>query len=287
HEVCCFAGVRELTFFATNTDIFKYLVNKSQVDDCGISNVNGLNSNSVRNVEGQSKFGEYPWVVQVCKTNCATEPQSSGSLVAPNVVVTIAHIVVNSSAEQLLVRAGEWNTKTVNEPYAHQDRDVKSVHIHPDFQNSGKYFDIAVLVLKSNFELSPHIGTICLPPAGVSFDNSRCFVAGWGKKDMYDLEYSHILKKIAVSVVDRETCQVQLRRTSFSKYFILHHSFVCAGGEKDNSICVGDGGSPLMCPLDNSSGRYQLAGVVAFGAGCNAENVPAVYINVPMVRDWI
>lgn len=49
---------------------------------------------------------------------------------------------------------------------------------------------------------------------------------------------------------------------------------------------AGDGGSPLVCPIKNSPGRYAQAGIVAWGIGCGDE-MPGVYVNVPLFRDWI
>lgn len=40
-----------------------------------------------------------------------------------------------------------------------------------------------------------------------------------------------------------------------------------------------------MCPASN--GRYQQAGIVAWGIGCGEENVPGVYADVAGYRNWI
>lgn len=214
------------------------------------------------------------------KTLCA------GSLVAPNVVVTIAHSTLKATESNLWVRAGEWHTRTAMERFPHVDRKVLQRIIHPSFEDIGLYFDIAILKLESSFSLSPSIRTICLPEANVYFDNARCIVAGWGKSHANDTEFSRILKKIEVPVVDRETCENELRNTRFGQYFELNESFICAGGEGEN-ICVGDGGAPLMCPIEGFPNHYQLAATVAFGAACNELNVPAVFVNVTKVQPWI
>lgn len=46
----------------------------------------------------------------------------------------------------------------------------------------------------------------------------------------------------------------------------------------------GDGGGPLVCEKD---GQWYQVGIVSFGIGCGRQNVPGVYTNVGMYRDWI
>lgn len=53
-----------------------------------------------------------------------------------------------------------------------------------------------------------------------------------------------------------------------------------------SSIYKGDGGSPLVCPIPGRHEQYYQAGIVAWGIGCNG-NVPGVYVNVPLFRNWI
>jgi kallikrein len=49
-----------------------------------------------------------------------------------------------------------------------------------------------------------------------------------------------VLKKIDVPIVPFAKCQDELRRTRLGRRFILHESFVCAGG-KDQDACKGEG----------------------------------------------
>jgi hypothetical protein len=49
--------------------------------------------------------------------------------------------------------------------------------------------DIALLVLKHEVTLQPHINLICLPSPTANFDGKRCFATGWGKDS-----FSNILR---------------------------------------------------------------------------------------------
>lgn len=52
-------------------------------------------------------------------------------------------------------------------------------------------------------------------------------------------------------------------------------------------MCGGDGGSPLVCPISNQPGRYHQVGIVSWGIGCGEHNIPGIYVNLGIFRDWI
>lgn len=186
------------------------------------------------------------------------------------------------------VRAGEWDTQTKDEVIPHEDRYVKDIVYHEHFNKGSLYNDVALLFLENPFTLQSSIQPICLPNSGEEFDFERCYATGWGKNKFgKEGEYQVILKKIDLPVVGRQTCQANLRETRLGKYFVLHDSFICAGGEKDKDTCKGDGGSPLVCPIKGQPDRYKSAGIVAWGIGCGEENIPGVYASVSFLRPWI
>ena len=56
-------------------------------------------------------------------------------------------------------------------------------------------------------------------------------------------------------------------------------------------ILQGDSGGPLNCPVieksSESSGLYELCGVVSWGARCAEKEYPGVYTRVSKYVDWI
>lgn len=133
----------------------------------------------------------------------------------------------------LSVRAGEWDTQTKNEVYGHSDHYVAEIVVHERFSAGPLHNGVAILFLKTPVKYQPHISPVCLPPPSARFDKYRCFVSGWGK-DVFGKEgrYQVILKKIDVPMIPRAICQAQLRDTRLGKWFKLHESFLCAGGER-------------------------------------------------------
>ncbi|EDX09159.1 phenoloxidase-activating factor 2 [Drosophila simulans] len=250
---------------------------------CGMSNPNGLVAPE-KVPKDYSAPGQFPWVVALFSQG---KFFGGGSLIAPEVVLTAASIVVGKTDTEIVVRAGEWNTGYRSEFLPSEDRPVARVVQHREFAYASGANNIALLFLATPFELKSHIRTICLPSQGKSFDQKRCLVAGWGKVAFDAENYSNIQKKIELPMITRAQCQDQLRNTRLGVSFDLHASLICAGGEKDTGDCIGDGGSALFCPMDADPLRYEQAGIVNWGIGCREETVPAVYTNVEMFRDWI
>ncbi|KAG5895912.1 hypothetical protein JTB14_031819 [Gonioctena quinquepunctata] len=259
---------------------------------CGNRNPEGVGFKITGGKDNKALYGEFPWMVAILREESLKgKPldiyQCGGSLIHPQAVVTAAHCVSGKNTS-FKVRAGEWDTKNSQEIFPHQDRDVLSITIHPQYHAGALYNDIAVLILKSPVQMEQHIGFVCLPSQEDIIQSGRCFATGWGK-DVFGNKgkYQMILKKINLPIVTNPQCQEKLRTTRLEKFFELHRSFICAGGEPNEDTCDGDGGSPLVCPIAGSPDRYFQAGIVAWGIGCGKDQIPGVYVNVAMFRNWI
>lgn len=119
------------------------------------------------------------------------------------------------------------------------------------------------------------------------FHNRFSFCLGWGKNKFGQGGlYQVILKLISLPIIPHEECQDKLRQTRLGRHFLLHESFICAGGEKGEDVCTGDGGSPLVAERAESKDQYYQAGIVAWGIGCG-DPVPGNYrflIDIHMIN---
>uniref|UniRef100_A0A1Q3FRB4 Phenoloxidase-activating factor 2 n=1 Tax=Culex tarsalis TaxID=7177 RepID=A0A1Q3FRB4_CULTA len=254
-------------------------------NDCGTRNMDGAGFRISHATQGETEFGEFPWMVALYASGSYI---CGGSLIKPNVVVTAGHCVFNKQNAGLVVRAGEWDSKTTDELLAFQEQRVTRVIMHDQYNTKFLFNDIALLVLEKPFQPDEHIQLLCLAPQGKSFDNEEsCIATGWGKERFDSSSYQNILKKVELPVMPHGDCQEAFRKTRLGPTFQLHRSMLCAGGEEGVDTCTGDGGSPLACPSVENGNRYQLAGIVAWGIGCGQAGVPGAYARASLYTTWI
>lgn len=236
---------------------------------CGFRYDRKIEAISSRISSGTTTYlGEYPWIVAVglrSRNRDYFQYRGGGSLIHPRVILTAAHILQNRTAEDFLIRAGEWDMQNTNEEFKHQDRSVALIFRHTRFEAATLINDIALVIVKQPFELTQTVNTICLPKPNFSAKhNTKCTASGWGI-NVGDGKYQSILRKVDVPYVARRECQQKLRRTRLGVFYRLHRSLVCAGGRKGDDACEGDGGSPLVSELPITESRFYQIGIVAGG----------------------
>lgn len=277
-EVCC--GLPENDPVVTTPATY--------VPQCGRRHLEGLNTRILNPFLGQdeAKMGEFPWQAAILRKEGQVNIfLCGGTLINNRFILTATHCVANLKPDAVKVRLGEYDTQSTGEPYPFVDVNVKEIITHPGFYKPALYNDIALLYLEKDVTFAPNIDTACLPDVNQIFTKQTCVVTGWGKNAFEpNGEYQNLLKEVEVPIVANDACQNMLRNTRLGKFFQLHESFICAGGEPGKDACKGDGGGPMVC---EHNGQYRIAGIVAWGIGCGQKDVPGVYVNVGKFRAWI
>ncbi|XP_022909536.2 phenoloxidase-activating factor 2-like [Onthophagus taurus] len=258
---------------------------------CGKRNYQGLNSSiTVKNDEAQ--YGEFPWVIAIVKTQYnpilnESALDCSGSLIHPGVVLTASYCVQQyiDKPNQLKVLAGEWDSLSEQEIYPTQERGVTKIIIHENYDPNTGANNFALIFLDNIFAPAKNIQTICLPLHKQHIESRNCFITEWGQDRFNNRTLnSNILKKLELPIVPRDICQQQFRANQYGPDYLLPESMVCAGGYTSEN-CIGDPGTPLICPDPHNKNRYIQVGILIGGLTCG--NGPRAYANIARARHWI
>ncbi|XP_063836710.1 phenoloxidase-activating factor 2-like [Ostrinia nubilalis] len=283
-QVCCAYMRSEMRSAATEEN---RCTNSSTC--CGVQRRVDV-SGYVKQRTNEADPGEFPWVVDLMMRSIDKVYQyaGTGSLIHTRVVLTAAHIVYGKDTNLLLVITGDHDQEKA--VMKKKGKVVTEVVIHPQFNRGNGDYNYALAFLRKSALADglPHVGTVCLPPAGyVPTAGTRCVFSGWGVDS--NLINQQQLVKTVVPMMAHGACEQRLQQDpSLGPGFRLLDSLTCAGGEVGRDICGGGGGSPLVCPMEDYPERYVQIGIVTWvTSGCGINGSPTVFADVSKVRSWI
>lgn len=227
--------------------------------------------------------GEWCW--QAALINAQNQYLCGGALIGTQWVLTAAHCVTSlvRNGEPVFVRVGDHDLGSERAHPGAQTRRVATTYIHHNHNGQTLDNDIALLKLQGGVQLNARVCLVCLPARGAApTPGERCTVTGYG----YLGEGGPIALRVREAqlpiVVDRD-CTTRINAVA-EKQFLMPASSYCAGGERGNDACQGDGGGPMVCLVD---GFYELTGLVSWGFGCGRADVPGIYVKVSAFIGWI
>ncbi|ERL89799.1 hypothetical protein D910_07160 [Dendroctonus ponderosae] len=196
-----------------------------------------------------------------------------GSLIEVNKVLTAASCVYGASS--VTIKLGAHN---LEEDGAQVKLNSSVFTIHQDFDPDLHLHDIAIVHLEQNVTLNDSISTISTPPLGdilLTFADDLGMVAGWGKINDTDPNYSNVLRKIEMTIIPFLACTIPYLGK-------VQTSQICTTGmQNGKNICLGDSGSPLVV-------NGTQVGIASYGSdlGCSV-GAPGVFTRLTSYYFWL
>ncbi|KAI2643839.1 Atrial natriuretic peptide-converting enzyme [Labeo rohita] len=143
--------------------------------------------------------------------------------------------------------------------------------VHSRYNRAVVDYDISVLELESEVEVTSYVRPVCLPGRGqLPKADKYCHITGWGHVGN---RMPFKLQEGEVRIISVSQCQ------SYFDMKTITSRMLCAGYEAGTiDSCMGDSGGPLVCEEDD--GRWSLYGLTSWGSVCFSKVLgPGVYAN--------
>lgn len=199
----------------------------------------------------------------------------TGTLVAPNVVLTAGHCVVDDGGTPIPATGFTVETGSVrSDDGSAQQHVVSGVQTHPSFDSRTLRADVALLVLEGSASspTMPYATDAAAP-------GTRAAVAGWGLTAGGSTDVPSTLQAATTSVQADDLCG-----GAFSGFDPA--TMLCAADAPSFAAgaCNGDSGGPLVV---QRNGGWVQVGVTSWGPRTCDPHLPGAYVRVSAVAGWI
>ncbi|XP_030629085.1 atrial natriuretic peptide-converting enzyme isoform X2 [Chanos chanos] len=223
-----------------------------------------------------SRPGRWPW-------QCSLQSDPSGHicgcvLIGRKWALTVAHCFEGRESADVWKVVMGINNLDHPSPFM-QTRYVKSIIVHSRYNRAVVDYDISVIELDSEIEVTSYVRPVCLPDRGqVPKPDTYCYITGWGHMGN---RMPFKLQEGEVRIISLSQCQ------SYFDMKTITSRMLCAGYEAGTiDSCMGDSGGPLVCR--EGDGRWSLYGLTSWGSVCFSKVLgPGVYANVTHFTEWI
>jgi Trypsin len=221
--------------------------------------------------------GTFPWMAYVRDFRGNGVGQCSGTVVAPNLILTAGHcaenmqtgVVNDASGYQVTTGNVDWAAPEAGK----QVSGVTRVIPCPCFDRHTLVGDVALLQL-STPTTAPAVTLASNPPGGTA-----ALLAGWGRTYYNQNTPVERLQWAQTDVQRPQWCE--LEAPPFSPA-----SEVCTSDRRTGG-CNGDSGGPLLVPEPSAVGGMVQIGVTSHGYNDCATTSPRVLTRVDAVSAWV
>lgn len=262
---------------------------------CSIIDQRPLELQNILHVERETPVipGDFPFVVALGNYNEDTQKYQyfcGGTLISNEFVLTAASCVENEGHIPTVVKFGAISLSEFNK-FADKDEiaqeqtiGILRIIVHPDYSNTNRYHNIALIELNRKVSNSSTVFPGCLHTSSAIFEKQQALLTlGWGEASVNEIRFPLLFSIQSKSLSDVD-CQSKLNSEIT---YNLMKSQICAvdniDSEKDVKNCdVNDGGPVLINVLD----KNHVVGIKSFSLPCGAP-ISAMYTKIADYIDWI
>ena len=220
--------------------------------------------------------GQFPWMAALMDAKAQHAIDGTfcgGTLIAARVVLTAAHCVEGTRANEVNVVLGR--TRLTQETDGERIAVTKIV-VHAGYDPNSVLDDVAVLQLAQPSVQQPM--PIAHPADdGLTTPGTRVLTLGFGATQEGG-QISDSLRFVRLTMRSHGYCDREYGK-------IRDRSQLCIGSSRaGEDSCQGDSGGPVISGEDVAA---RLVGTVSYGNGCGRAGVPGVYTRVSYYADWI
>ncbi|XP_053668859.1 transmembrane protease serine 9-like [Anopheles marshallii] len=209
-----------------------------------------------------------------------------GSLITLRFIMTAAHCAVDGKGiPPDTTRLGDTDLGSADDDESAQQVAIAQFIKHPQYRESKRYYDIALIKLAKNIVQQNAVCVACVWREPDS-PSALLEAVGFGTLGFGEM-LSPTLQKVQLRALDTATCAERIPTNRRQMPEGLRADQMCAHSETMDT-CEGDSGGPLQTELHDVFGNAYplLVGVVSFGTPCTSGST-GVYTRVSSYLDWI
>jgi hypothetical protein len=224
--------------------------------------------------------GTFPWMAYVLDVHGNDIGQCSGTVVAPNLVLTAGHcaedmqtgILNEASGYRVVTGNVDWDAPETER----QVSGVTRVIVCSCFDRRTDVGDVALLQLSTPTS-APAVTLASSPPG-----DRKALLAGWGRTYYHQEALGERLQWAPTVVQQPERCEHQAPPFSPASQICVMDT-----PGRQTGVCEGDSGGPLLLPAPSAAGGMVQVGVTDHGYGECATTSPSVFTRVDAISAWV